>query len=73
MPLYRIALMVLAAAASGGALFAVLVALKLRYLRWFGVGHGLLTHVMVILAHCPLGRTRLTGACTPCVIPALPR
>lgn len=42
MTIYRIAFFVLAAAASGGLFFTTLIALKLRYPRWLGAGHGLL-------------------------------
>ncbi|MFT6056787.1 hypothetical protein [Zhongshania sp. BJYM1] len=49
MELIQWAFWVLAAAASGGLLFALLSAMKVRYPSWFGVGHGVLGFVGLIM------------------------
>ncbi|WP_290866628.1 hypothetical protein [Aquabacterium sp.] len=42
MTLVQIAFSMLAAGACGGLLFTLLIALKVRYPRWFGAAHGLI-------------------------------
>jgi hypothetical protein len=42
MSLTQIAFLMLAAGACGGALFIVLLTMRIRYPTWFGAGHGLL-------------------------------
>jgi len=42
MSLVQIAFLMLVAGAGGGLLFTTLIAMKKRYTRWFGKGHGLL-------------------------------
>jgi hypothetical protein len=49
MSLIQIAFLMLAAGASGGVLFAVMIALGVRYPSWFGAAHGLLGLAAVAL------------------------
>lgn len=49
MTLLQIACLMFAAGAAGGVLFTLLTALKLRYPRWFGAGHGLLGLAAVLV------------------------
>ena len=49
LPMIQVAFVLLAAGACGGVFFTALSALRVRYPAWFGLGHGLLGLVAVVL------------------------